>query len=34
MLEDGRMDKAGQGRFATGHGFGLLAQSGPNRIDG
>ena len=34
MLQDGGMDEARQGGFASGHGFGLLAQGGPDRIDG
>ena len=34
MLQDGGMDEARQGRLAPGHGFGLLAQGGPDRIDG
>ena len=34
MLQNGGVDKAGQRRLARAHGFGLLAQGAPDRIDG
>ena len=34
MLQDGGMDEARQAGLAARHRFGLVAQRGPDRIDG